>query len=81
MTGPSSTPRGERTPRPGVTWDTHAVWDEEHVIADDDLAALPSLGTASATSTTRDERAADRVPAPTPNRATRRALARAARRK
>lgn len=56
MTGPSSAPRGERAPRPGVTWQTELA-RTEHVIDDD---------------------APD--PAP-PNRATRRALARAARRK
>ena len=55
MTGPSSTPRGEHTPRPGVTWDTELVRVEQ--LVDDD------------------------APDPRPNRATRRALARAARRK
>lgn len=80
MTGPSSTPRGEHTPRPGVTWDTVVVWDEEHVIADDELAALPASGTAWTASTATDAQALN-APAPTPNRATRRALARAARRK
>ncbi|MGN7136793.1 hypothetical protein [Streptomyces pseudogriseolus] len=58
MTGPSSTPRGEHTPRPGVTWITSTVeWSGEQLVDDD---------------------APD--PAP-PNRATRRALKRAARRK
>lgn len=56
MTGPSSTPRGEHTPRPGVTWQTELARLEQHV----------------------DDTAPD--PAP-PNRATRRALARAARRR
>lgn len=55
MTGPTSTPRGERAGRPGITWDTELVRTEQHI--DDD---------------TPD-------PAP-PNRATRRALKRAARR-
>lgn len=55
MTGPSSTPRGEHTPKPGTTWQTAIARTEQH-IADD---------------------APD--PAP-PNRATRRAIARAARR-
>jgi hypothetical protein len=56
MTGPSSTPRGEHTPRPGVTWETELVRVEQ--LVDDD------------------------APDPTPpNRETRRALARAARRK
>lgn len=56
MTGPSSTPRGEHAPRPGVTWQTTIVRTE----------------------TVIDHDAPD--PAP-PNRATRRAIARAARRK
>lgn len=34
MTGPSSTPRGEYTPRPGVTWQTRVVRVEQY--ADDD---------------------------------------------
>ncbi|MGA4941753.1 hypothetical protein [Streptomyces cinereoruber] len=33
MTGPSSNPRGERAPRPGVTWTTTTIgWNGEHVI-------------------------------------------------
>lgn len=56
MTGPSSSPRGEHTPRPGATWEQRLVRTEQ--IVDDD------------------------APGPTPpNRATRRALKRAARRK
>jgi len=55
MTGPSSTPRGERAPRPGVTWETALVRTEQLV---DDTA-----------------------PDPRPNRQTRRALARARRKK
>lgn len=55
MTGPSSTPSGEHTPTPGVTWQTELVRIEQHI--DDD------------------------APDPQPNRATRRALARTARRK
>jgi hypothetical protein len=55
MTGPSSTPRGEHTPRPGALWQTELVRVEQ--LVDDD---------------TPD-------PAP-PNRATRRAMQRAARR-
>lgn len=54
MTGPSSTPRGEYTPRPGAHWQT-VIARAETVIPDD-------------------------APDPTPNRATRRAKARAARR-
>ena len=56
MTGPSSTPRGEHTPRPGITWTTTVGWSGEQLVDDD-------------------------APDPTPpNRATRRAAARAARR-
>ena len=55
MTGPSSTPRGEHTPRPGVTWHTELARTE--LVVDDD------------------------TPDPRPNRATRRAMKRAARRK
>lgn len=55
MTGPSSTPRGEHTPKPGATWDTDLVRTE--TVIDDD------------------------APDPRPDRATRRALARAARRR
>ena len=36
MTGPSSTPRGEHTPRPGVTWMTTTVgWSGEQIVDDD----------------------------------------------
>ncbi|MEU5596632.1 hypothetical protein [Streptomyces sp. NPDC020298] len=56
MTGLSSTPRGEHTPRPGAHWQTTVVRTEQ--LVDDDAPD----------------------PAP-PNRATRRALKRAARRK
>lgn len=55
MSGPSSTPRGERAGRPGITWQTRLVRTEQHI----------------------DDTAPD--PAP-PNRATRRAMQRAARR-
>jgi hypothetical protein len=55
VTGPSSTPRGEHTPRPGATWHTALVRVEQHV--DDDS------------------------PDPRPNRETRRAIARARRKK
>jgi hypothetical protein len=54
MTGPKSSPRGERAGRPGTTWETHIAYTE--TVVDDD------------------------TPDPTPpNRATRRALKRAAR--
>lgn len=35
MTGPSSNPRGERAPRPGITWQTTLATTGERVIADD----------------------------------------------
>jgi hypothetical protein len=63
VTGPSSTPRGEHTPRPGVTWDTVLVRTEQHV--DDEDTAGPDTN--------------QPLP-PQLNRATRRALARKARR-
>ncbi|MFM9629399.1 hypothetical protein ACKI10_17450 [Streptomyces galilaeus] len=55
MTGPSSTPRGEHTPRPGTAWEQHLVSTGEQIVDDD-------------------------APDPRPNRATRRAMQRAARR-
>ena len=55
MTGPSSSPRGERAGTPGATWEQRLVRTE--TVIDDD------------------------APDPTPNRKTRRAMQRAARRK
>ncbi|MCX4450648.1 hypothetical protein [Streptomyces sp. NBC_01789] len=41
MTGPSSSPRGEHAPRPGVTWVTTTVgWNGEQ-LADDDTPPPP----------------------------------------
>lgn len=39
MTGPSSSPRGEHTPKPGVTWQTELVRVEQLV---DDTAPDPA---------------------------------------
>lgn len=39
MTGPSSTPRGEHTPRPGITWTTTVGWSGEQLA--DDTAPEP----------------------------------------
>lgn len=44
MTSPSSTPRGERAPRPGITWQTELV-RTEHVIADDAPDPQPNRAT------------------------------------
>ncbi|NUS83693.1 MAG: hypothetical protein HOY75_13340 [Streptomyces sp.] len=65
MTGPTSTPRGERAGQPGITWNTQLARTET-VIDDPDTTTVPGLN--------------DPQP-PHQNRATRRALARAARRK
>jgi hypothetical protein len=64
VTGPSSTPRGEHTPRPGVTWEQQLVRTET-VIDDPDDTSGPDM---------------NQPLRPRPNRATRRAAARAARR-
>ncbi|MFJ4926873.1 hypothetical protein [Streptomyces sp. NPDC088736] len=66
MTGPSSVPRGEHTPRPGTGWEQRLI-RVETVIDDDtfDTTTVPGMN--------------DPIP-PRPNRATRRAMQRAARR-
>lgn len=64
MTGPSSNRRGEHAPKPGATWETELV-RTELVVDDPESTTVPGLN----------------EPAPPrPNRATRRALKRAARR-
>jgi hypothetical protein len=64
MTDPSSSPRGERAPRPGVTWE-RVITRTELVVDDPDDITMPDMN----------------LPLPPqPNRATRRALTRAARR-
>ncbi|MCX5522229.1 hypothetical protein OG342_05020 [Streptomyces bobili] len=65
MTGPSSSPRGEHAPRPGATWEQHLIRTEQ-VIDDPDDTSVHGLN--------------DPLP-PRPNRATRRAMQRATRRK
>jgi hypothetical protein len=65
VTGPSSTPRGEHTPAPGATWETRLVRTE--TVIEDPHTTTPADINAPFT--------------PTPNRETRRAIARAARRK
>lgn len=44
MTSPSSTPRGEHAPRPGVTWETELVRTEQ-VIDDDEPDPKPNRAT------------------------------------
>ncbi|CAM5620635.1 putative protein OS=Streptomyces aurantiogriseus OX=66870 GN=GCM10010251_92480 PE=4 SV=1 [Streptomyces aurantiogriseus] len=44
MTGPSSSPRGEHTPKPGVTWDT-VLARTETVIPDDAPDPQPNRAT------------------------------------
>lgn len=67
MTGSSSTPRGEHSPQPGVTWNTQLVSLGEVIVdLDDDESPFGWR---------------ELEPPPQPNRESRRAAARAARRK
>jgi hypothetical protein len=56
MTGPTSNPRGEHTPRPGVTWQ-HVIARTETVV-DDDAADLapPNRATRRALARARRKR-------------------------
>jgi hypothetical protein len=46
VTGPSSNPRGEHAPRPGVTWTTSTVgWTGEQHVADDAPDPRPNRAT------------------------------------
>jgi len=65
MTAPSSSPRGEHTPRPGINWGTQLLRTET-VVEDPDDTSGPDMNPPVE---------------PRPNRATRRAIQRAARRK
>jgi hypothetical protein len=64
VTGPSGSPRGEHTPRPGITWDTQLL-RYETVVEDPEDTSGPDM---------------NQPQPPRPNRATRRAIKRAARR-
>ncbi|MFI6653215.1 hypothetical protein ACIBI8_37200 [Streptomyces sp. NPDC050529] len=44
MTGPSSTPRGEHTPRPSTRWETEPRWTGEQ-LADDAPEPRPNRAT------------------------------------
>ncbi|MEW2420471.1 hypothetical protein AB0911_07995 [Streptomyces nigra] len=76
MTNPSSTPRGEHAPAPGATWNTELVSLGE-VVVDIDRGESP-FGWSDLDTTGPDMN--QPVPA-RPNRETRRAARRAARRK
>lgn len=45
MTGPSSAPRGEHTPRPNVWWTTTVGWSGEQVVADEAPDPKPNRAT------------------------------------
>lgn len=45
MNGPSSAPRGEHTPKPGVTWSTTVVWTGEQLADDDTPDPHPNRAT------------------------------------
>jgi hypothetical protein len=77
VTAPSSTPRGEHTPRTGATWERQLASLGETVV-DTDRDENP-FGWSDLPTTPPDDHNAP-VPA-RPNRETRRAIARAARRK
>jgi len=75
MTGPSSTPRPEHTPRPGVTWQTQLVRVE--TVIEDDLVHVDPVNEDASDTAGPDM---NQPLPPRPNRATRRAMQRAARR-
>lgn len=75
MTGPSSTPRGEHTPAPGTNWEAQLILHGEILI--DRSGDTPRFASRDLDTTTPDMN--DPLP-PRPNRATRRAMQRAARR-
>jgi len=76
VSGPSSAPRGEHTPAPGANWEAQLILHGEILV--DTSGDLPRfLDRALDAPASANEQP---LP-PRPNRATRRALARAARRK
>jgi hypothetical protein len=66
VTGPTATPRGEHTPAPSVTWERVIARTETVIDDDPESTAMPG---------------GNEPQPPRPNRATRRAMQRAARRK
>lgn len=82
MSAPSSSPRPERAPRPGVTWQTELVRREDYV--PECIASIRGTCLAEAQGDTacavEDGECVHAAPMPSFNRETRRALKRAARR-
>lgn len=74
MSAPSSAPRGERAPRPGATWETQLILHGEIVV--DTSSDVPRFLDREPAPPAPESAAAS---GPRPNRATRRALARATR--
>lgn len=74
MTDRHSAPRGEHTPRPGVTWESWAEWLGEQYVPDTDTSSSTPLSDTAGPDLNQPD------PPRPPNRATRRALKRAARR-
>jgi hypothetical protein len=87
MTGPSSAPRGEHAPRPGVTWDTEVVGHGEQYVPECAASIRDTCLAELQGDTACDTEAGECIHAmpmptmpPRPDRTTRRAIARAARR-
>lgn len=88
MTGPSSSPRGEHTPRTGVTWNTQLVGAGEQYVPECTASIRGTCLAEAQGETACDTDAGECIhAAPMPsfqaeaNRATRRAMQRAARRR
>jgi hypothetical protein len=45
VTGPSSSPHGEKASRPGTTWETELRWTGEQLIDDDTPTPRPNRAT------------------------------------
>lgn len=73
MNAPSGSPRGEKASHPGVTWEAWVEWQGEHWEPDADTSSRSPISETAGPD-------ANQLPPPIPNRATRRAIARAARR-
>ncbi|MFD0078200.1 hypothetical protein ACFVIY_37865 [Streptomyces sp. NPDC127166] len=60
MTGPSSNPRGEHTPRPGVTWMATVGTTGEQLVDDDAPDPEPPTGRAARRAAAREIRKRNR---------------------